>query len=199
MSSSIARALISVFDKKGVVEFAKKLQGLRIEIISSSGTAKLLFSNGIKVTEVAQLTNSPEMLDGRVKTLHPKIHGSILADRDKKEHLKQIAQQGIKPIDLVVVNLYPFEEVTLKDVDLATAIENIDIGGPTLLRSAAKNFKHVAIVVNPDRYGQILSELEKNKSISDETKRLLALEAFEHVAHYDVVIANYLRKVFGKE
>ena len=195
---SVKRALISVFDKKGIVEFAKSLSDLNIEIISSGGTAKLLKSEQIKVTDVSTFTGFPEMMDGRVKTLHPKVHGAILADRSKKTHLEQAKKQGIELIDLVVVNLYPFEQV-INNSNLETAIENIDIGGPALLRSAAKNYKDVACVVNPARYPDIINELLNNKKISEKTRETLALEVWEHVAHYDVIIETYFRKVFKKD
>jgi len=193
----IKRALLSVSDKKNIVEFAEGLSALGVEIISTGGTAKLLSGSGIKVKEVSDVTGFPEMMEGRVKTLHPKIHGGILAVRKKEEHLKQAEKEGIGLIDMVVVNLYPFEETVLKEkVKLEDAIEQIDIGGPTLLRSAAKNFEGVAVVCNPERYGDILEEMKKG--LSDETRKMLALETFEHVAHYDVVIAQYLRKEFEK-
>lgn len=195
----IQRALVSVFDKRGLESFAKELAGLGIEIISSGGTAKAISNAGIKVTEVSELTGFPEMMEGRVKTLHPKIHGGILADRTKKTHLAEAKKNGIELIDLVVVNLYPFEQVTENEkVSLEEAIENIDIGGPTLVRSAAKNYASVGIVVNPDDYGKVLEELKNNKGeLSEETRKELALTAFEHIAHYDVVIENWLRKKFG--
>ncbi len=195
---SIKRALISVFDKKGIVEFAKALSDLNIEIISSGGTAKLLKNEGIRVTDVSNFTGFPELMDGRVKTLHPKVHGAILADRSKKTHLEEAKKHGVNLIDLVVVNLYPFEEAILNKTDLETAIENIDIGGPALLRSAAKNYKHVACVVNPERYQEIINELRNTKKISEKTREALALEVWEHVAHYDVIIANYFRRAFKR-
>jgi phosphoribosylaminoimidazolecarboxamide formyltransferase/IMP cyclohydrolase len=194
----IQRALVSVFDKRGLESFAKGLSGLGIEIVSSGGTAKALSKAGIKVTEVSELTDFPEMMEGRVKTLHPKIHGGILADRSKKAHLTEAKKNKIELIDLVVVNLYPFEQVTEKEnVSLEEAIENIDIGGPTLVRSAAKNYASVGVVVNPDDYDKVLEELKENKELSEETRKNLALTAFEHIAHYDVIIENWLRKKFG--
>ena len=197
--SKIKRALISVFDKRNVVEFAKALAEMNIEIISSGGTAKLLSSNGIKVTDVSSFTGFPEMMGGRVKTLHPRVHGAILADRSKKEHLDEAKKQKIDLIDLVVVNLYPFEESISNNVELAEAVENIDIGGPALLRSAAKNYKSVACIVNPNRYSDIINKLKNTKKISEKTCEQLALEVWEHVAHYDVVISNYFRKTFKKD
>ncbi len=191
------RALISVYDKTGVVEFAKELERIGIEILSSGGTAKLLANSGIRVKEVSEVTGFPEMMDGRVKTLHPKIHGGILADRKKKSHLEEAKKNDIALIDLVVVNLYPFEEALLKHANHDELIENIDIGGPALLRSAAKNYENVAVVINPNKYLQIVNELTTG-SIAKETLEQLAVEAFEHVAHYDTVIANYFRNKIGK-
>lgn len=195
----IQRALVSVFDKTGIVEFAKELSAMGIEIVSSGGTSRELAKSGIKVREVSEVTGFPEMMDGRVKTLHPKIHGAILADRSKKSHLEEAKKAGVELIDLVVVNLYPFEKVTESgNTSLKEAIENIDIGGPTLVRSAAKNYSSVGVVVNPQRYESVIAELKKEKGgLSEGTRKQLALEAFEHVAHYDVVIEQYLRKAFG--
>jgi len=196
----VRRALISVYEKKDVAEFARSLSGLGIEIISSGGTAKLLESLGLKVIEVSDLTGFPEMMDGRVKTLHPKIHGGILADRSKKEHLEQAEAKGISLIDFVIVNLYPFEKtVNESEDDLDKAIENIDIGGPALVRSAAKNYRSVAVIVNPRQYQSVIDELTKNGSLSDKTRELLALEAWEHIAHYDAVIEQYFRERFGAQ
>lgn len=198
MSAKVQRALVSVFDKDGLEEFAKGLSSLGIEIVSSGGTAKALAKAGITAKEVSEVTGFPEMMEGRVKTLHPKIHGGILADRSKKAHLEEAKKNQIGLIDLVAVNLYPFEKVTGDGkATLEEAIENIDIGGPTLVRSAAKNYKSVAVIVNPKRYGEVLEELKKTGSISEQTRKSLALEAFEHVAHYDTVIEKYLRVAFG--
>src|SRR3989338_10674286 len=194
----INRALISVSNKEGIVDFARELSKLGIEILSTGGTAKALKDAKIKVKDVSEYTGSPEMMEGRVKTLHPKVHGAILALRGKKEHLEQAKKQGIELIDMVVVNLYPFEQV-INNSNLETAIENIDIGGPALLRSAAKNYKDVACVVNPARYPDIINELKNNKKISEKTRETLALEVWEHVAHYDVIIETYSRKVFKKD
>lgn len=191
--SKIQRALISVSNKKGIVEFAKRLQKLGVEIISTGGTAKALKDEGIDVIPISDVTNFPEMLDGRVKTLHPFIHGAILADRRKKTHVEQLKEKGIKPIDLVVVNLYPFKETVAKDdVTLDIAIENIDIGGPTMIRSASKNFESVAVVVNPEDYGKVAEEIETTGTLSRETRLALATNAFEHTSSYDTVIYNYL-------
>ncbi len=192
----IRRALISVYDKEGVVELARFLSKLGVEIISSGGTAKLLSAKGIKVVDVSDFTNSPEMMGGRVKTLHPKVHGAILADRSR--HLKEAKKHGIKLIDLVVVNLYPFEETVLKKAPLDEVIEKIDIGGPTLLRAAAKNYKSVAVVVNPADYKKIMEEMKATKEISEKTREGLAVAAWEHVSHYDAVIEKHFRKLFSK-
>jgi len=154
------RALISVSDKNGIVEFAKKLDELKIEIISTGGTAKKLRENGLNVKDVSEITGFPECLDGRVKTLHPKIHGGLLALRNNKNHMEEISKLSIEPIDIVVVNLYPFKETILKEnVNRKEAIENIDIGGPTMLRSAAKNYQSVSVVVDPSDYNILLNEL----------------------------------------
>ncbi|MDR4504049.1 MAG: bifunctional phosphoribosylaminoimidazolecarboxamide formyltransferase/IMP cyclohydrolase [Candidatus Scalindua sp.] len=189
----IKRALISVSDKSGIVNLAKGLKNRNIEILSTGGTAKLLRENGIDVIEVSEYTGFPEIMGGRVKTLHPKIHGGLLAVRDNKDHMCQIENLGIGTIDLVVVNLYPFEKtVKAENVTQEEAIENIDIGGPSMIRSAAKNFKHVAVVVNPGRYESLLRELnENNGDLTLETRQQLVLEAFNQTSHYDRVIANY--------
>ncbi len=191
--SEITRALISVSDKTGVVEFAKSLQqDFGIEILSTGGTAKLLADNNIKVIEVSSYTGFPEMMDGRVKTLHPKIHGGLLGRRGTDD--KIMAEHDIPPIDLVVVNLYPFEQAVAKpDCDLPTAIENIDIGGPTMLRAAAKNHKDVTVVVNACDYQTVLDEMKNNhNAVSDAVRFDLAVKVYEHTAKYDGAIANYL-------
>ncbi len=192
--AKIERVLISVSDKEGIVDFAKGLVKFGIEILSTGGTAKLLKENGIDIKLVSDYTGFPEMLDGRVKTLHPKIHGGLLARRDNKKHMEELQKHNILPIDMVVVNLYPFEETISKpDVTLETAIENIDIGGPTMLRSAAKNYESVTVIVNPTRYPEILKELEeKSGELSLETKENLRTEVFSHTARYDSAICNYL-------
>ncbi|QEK13024.1 bifunctional phosphoribosylaminoimidazolecarboxamide formyltransferase/IMP cyclohydrolase [Crassaminicella thermophila] len=191
----IKRALISVSDKRGIIDFAKKLQEMGVEIISTGGTAKVLVENGVKVIPISDVTGFPECLDGRVKTLHPKVHGGLLAMRDNPEHLKQLENLNIVPIDLVAINLYPFKETIAKEnATLEEAIENIDIGGPTMLRSAAKNHKDVTVICNPDDYTSVLEELENNGEVSYDTKYKLALRVFEHTAHYDALIADYLRK-----
>ncbi|HJS39314.1 MAG TPA: bifunctional phosphoribosylaminoimidazolecarboxamide formyltransferase/IMP cyclohydrolase [Burkholderiales bacterium] len=191
--SKLQRALVSVSDKSGIAEFARALAALGVQILSTGGTAKLLEKEGIPVTEVSAHTGFPEMLDGRVKTLHPKIHGGILARRDRPEHLAAIDAAGIAPIDLVVVNLYPFQ-ATVADPDsrLEDAIENIDIGGPAMLRSAAKNHAGVAVVVDPADYGKVLEELRAAGEVSAATRFALATKAFAHTAAYDGAIASYL-------
>ncbi|MGV8084693.1 MAG: bifunctional phosphoribosylaminoimidazolecarboxamide formyltransferase/IMP cyclohydrolase [Candidatus Bilamarchaeum sp.] len=193
----VRRVLISVHNKDGIVEFARSLSQIGIEILSSGGTAKILSQNGIKVTEVSSYTGAPEMMEGRVKTLHPKIHGAILADRSKENHIIDAKKNKIDLIDMVVVNLYPFEETVLKNGSLYEVIENIDIGGPTLIRSAAKNYQNVAVICNPNMYNRVLSELKESKSISLKTLEHLSVEAWTHVSHYDVCIERYFRTQFG--
>ncbi|OGA06824.1 MAG: bifunctional phosphoribosylaminoimidazolecarboxamide formyltransferase/IMP cyclohydrolase [Betaproteobacteria bacterium RIFCSPHIGHO2_12_FULL_69_13] len=187
------RALFSVSDKSGIVEFARALAALGVPIVSTGGTAKLLEREGVAVTEVSAVTGFPEMLDGRVKTLHPKIHGALLARRDDPAHLAAIRKAGIEPIDLVVVNLYPFQ-ATVADPDcrLEDAIENIDIGGPAMLRGAAKNHAGVAVVVDPHDYSRVLEEIRASGGVSDATRFELAKKVFAHTAAYDGAIANYL-------
>ena len=190
------RALISVSDKTGVLEFAKELKNLGYEIISSSGTAKYLKENGIDVIEVSQITGFPEILDGRVKTLHPKIHGGILAIRDNQDHMKQLQENDIKPIDIVAINLYPFENTVKKGADLDEIIENIDIGGPAMVRASAKNYKYVAIITDPKDYSDIINELKEYGEISINTKKKLSLKAFRHTAFYDSIISQVLNEKF---
>ncbi|PMP77044.1 MAG: bifunctional phosphoribosylaminoimidazolecarboxamide formyltransferase/inosine monophosphate cyclohydrolase [Sulfurihydrogenibium sp.] len=191
------RALISVSDKTGIVEFAKELVNLGYQIVSSSGTAKHLKENGIEVLEVSQITGFPEILDGRVKTLHPKIHGGILAIRDNPQHLKQLNENDITPIDIVAINLYPFEETVKKGADLDEIIENIDIGGPAMVRAAAKNYKFVTIITDPNDYETVIKELKENGDVSIDTRKLLSLKAFRHTALYDSIIATVLNEKFG--
>ena len=196
----IKRALLSVSDKRGIVEFGKELAAMGVDIISTGGTMKALRDAGVPVTAVQDVTGFPEMMDGRVKTLHPKIHGAILAMRDHESHVQAMKDHGITPIDLVVVNLYPFKETIAKpDVTLADAIENIDIGGPCMVRAAAKNNKFVAIVTNPDMYGEITELLKKNGELSDAYRLNLARLAFTHTAEYDAAIAAYLTEEVRKE
>ena len=196
----VRRALISVSDKTGLADFAKALHHeFQVELISTGGTASFLRELGLPVTDVSAVTGSPEMMDGRVKTLHPKIHGAILAQRDNPEHVAAMKQQGIQPIDLVCINLYPFERTVAKPgVSFAEAIENIDIGGPAIIRSAAKNHRWVLVVVTPDRYEKVLGDLREHKGSCCGKHRLKqAQRAFAHTAEYDSVIANYLATAGG--
>lgn len=197
---AIKRALLSVSDKTGIVELAKFLHGIGVEIISTGGTMHAIKEAGIPVTYVSDVTGAPEMMDGRVKTLNPKIHGGILAVRSNPEHMKDMAANGIKPIDLVVVNLYPFRETIAKvGVTEAEAIENIDIGGPAMLRAAAKNFKDVIIITNPARYATLIAMLSQYGDADIRTRKTLAKEAFAHTAEYDTAIAAYLTKRLDEE
>ena len=195
----IKRALISVSNKEGVVEFARQLHEAGVEIISTGGTMKAIKEAGIPVTYVSDVTGFPEIMDGRVKTLNPYIHGGILAVRDNAEHVAQMEKHGIKGIDLVAVNLYPFKETIAKpDVTLAEAIENIDIGGPAMVRASAKNFKFVTIVTNPARYNEVIAQIKENGGVDDHTRMELAQEAFAHTAAYDKMIQDYLAKQLAK-
>jgi phosphoribosylaminoimidazolecarboxamide formyltransferase/IMP cyclohydrolase len=195
----IKRALISVSNKEGVVEFARQLHEAGVEIISTGGTMKAIKEAGIPVTYVSDVTGFPEIMDGRVKTLNPYIHGGILAVRDNAEHVAQMEEHGIKGIDLVAVNLYPFKETIAKpDVTLAEAIENIDIGGPAMVRASAKNFKFVTIVTNPAKYNEVIAQIKKNGGVDDRTRMELAQEAFAHTAAYDTMIQDYLAKQLAK-
>ncbi len=195
----IKRALISVSDKTGVVEFAQKLHDAGVDIISTGGTMTTLRAAGIPVTYVSDVTGFPEIMDGRVKTLNPYIHGGILAIRDNEEHVAAMKEHHITGIDMVVVNLYPFRQTIAKPgVELAEAIENIDIGGPAMIRAAAKNFKYVTVVVNPERYDAIAAELATDAGISDALRMSLAKEAFGHTAEYDACINQYLAKALGE-
>ena len=196
----IKRALISVSDKRGILEFAQTLHGFGVEILSTGGTARLLRDSGMQVTEVGDYTGFPEMLDGRVKTLHPKVHGGILGRRDLPEHVAAMQNADIPPIDMVVVNLYPFREtIRNPDCTLADAIENIDIGGPTMVRAAAKNYDHVAIVTDPADYALIAHEMESSGgAVGAETRFALAKKAFSHTAEYDGAISNYLTALNGQ-
>ena len=192
----VSRALISVSDKSGIVELARALGAAGIELLSTGGTARLLEKEGVPVTEVATYTGFPEMLDGRVKTLHPKIHGGLLARRDDPAHRKALQEAGIGAIDLLVVNLYPFAAaIADPDARFEDAIENIDIGGPAMLRSAAKNHAHVAAVVDPADYARVLREIQSTGGISDATRFGLAAKVFAHTAAYDGAIANYLHSL----
>ena len=188
----IKRALISVTNKEGIVDFAKELQNLGIEIVSTGGTARVLKEAEIQVVEISEITKFPEILDGRVKTLHPFIHAGILFKRDDENHLKVISQFGIKPIDLVVVNLYDFEKIVNKKGGLEEAIENIDIGGPALLRASAKNFKFVTVVVDPLDYPLVLKEIKEKGNTTLQTRFYLAKKVFKLTSKYDKLIAEYL-------
>ena len=186
------QALISVSDKTGIVDFARALSALGVNILSTGGTASLLQDNGVTVTEVADITGFPEMLDGRVKTLHPKVHGGILARRDLPAHVDALHQHGIATIDMVVVNLYPFQQTIAKeDCSLEDAIENIDIGGPAMLRSAAKNHKDVIVICDPTDYTRVIDELKDQGDLSYDSKFKLAAKVYAHTAQYDGAIANY--------
>src|SRR3954452_6088654 len=193
----IQRAILSVTDKTGIVEFARNLQELGVELVSTGGTAKLLRESGIQVKDISELTGFPEMLDGRVKTLHPKVHGGILYRRSDPVHVATVAEHHIPAIDMVVVNLYAFEKTAAKpDVHFEELIENIDIGGPSMIRSAAKNFQDVAIIISPADYDSIVSELETNSGVlSKATKWRLAQKAFATTAAYDSAIASTLERV----
>ncbi|CAA9469263.1 MAG: IMP cyclohydrolase / Phosphoribosylaminoimidazolecarboxamide formyltransferase [uncultured Rubrobacteraceae bacterium] len=186
------RALVSVSDKRGVAAFARRLSGMGFEIISTGGTARALEDSRVPVVQVADVTGAPEMLDGRVKTLHPKIHGGILADLDNPDHVVQLVDHDIGPIDLVCINLYPFEETVAGDPSEKEAIENIDVGGPAMLRAAAKNFKSVTVVPSPEFYNEVISEIENEGQVTEPTRRRLALAAFRRTAEYDAAISNWL-------
>ena len=197
---TILRALISVSDKTNIIDFSKGLSKLGVEILSTGGTSSVLSKAGVKIKEVSDVTGFPEMLDGRVKTLHPVIHAGILARRDRKEHMNILKKHNIDRIDMVVCNLYPFEETIQKPkVSIDEVIENIDIGGPTLIRAAAKNYKDALVVTNPKRYAEILTALKSKKEIDLEFRKKLALEAYSHTAQYDTLISQYLRKRWSDE
>ena len=190
------KALISVSDKTGIVELARALHALGVGLISTGGTAQLLAAQGLPVTEVAELTGFPEMLDGRVKTLHPKVHGGLLARRDTPEHMAAIQAHGIDTIDLLIVNLYPFEATVAKaGCTLADAIENIDIGGPAMVRSAAKNWKDVGVITDASQYADVLAELQATGKLSDQLRFALSVAAFNRISQYDGAISNYLSSV----
>lgn len=192
------RALVSVSDKTGLVPFVEGLVSLGWEIVATGGTQKLLEDSGIKTIGISEVTGFPEILDGRVKTLHPKVHGGLLARRDLPSHMQTLSEQGITPIDLVCVNLYPFRQTIAKEgVTMADAIENIDIGGPSMLRSSAKNWKDVTVICDPADYGTVLSELKSAGATSDETRLKLSAKAYTHTAEYDICIARYMRAQAG--
>jgi len=195
----IRRAIISVSDKKGALDFSRELTQMGVEIISTGGTYKLLKENGIPVKEVAEITGFPEMLDGRIKTLHPMLHGGILARRDIPEHMAAIKDKGITPVDMVVVNLYPFKETVLKEgAKFEDIVENIDIGGPSMIRAAAKNYRSVAVVTSPDQYSVILEEMQSKGEVTEKTLEKLMLEAFMTTAEYDSMISSYMFEMFGE-
>ena len=195
--AKIKRAVISVSDKSGIVDFAKELAATGVDIISTGGTYKLLKENGIKVTEVSDVTGFPEMLDGRVKTLHPKIHAGILARRDIPEHMSAIKDKGICPIDMVVINLYPFKQTVLKPgVEFEDIVENIDIGGPSMIRAAAKNYQSVAVVTDPKQYPEILEQLKTKGELDLALHEKLMAEAFVATANYDAMIASQMKERF---
>ncbi|HEV3472598.1 MAG TPA: bifunctional phosphoribosylaminoimidazolecarboxamide formyltransferase/IMP cyclohydrolase, partial [Actinomycetota bacterium] len=192
---AVKRALVSVSDKAGLVDFARGLVESGVQIVSSGGTATSLSSAGISVTPVAEVTGAPEILGGRVKTLHPKIHGGILADRRNPAHVRELQEHGIEAFDLVVCNLYPFERtVAHPSVKEHDAVEQIDIGGPAMVRAAAKNFHTVAVVVDPASYDAILEEIQSSGEVSLETRRALARAAFQHTAAYEAAISNYFSR-----
>lgn len=192
------RALVSVSDKSGLVDFVKGLQSFGWEIIATGGTQKLLEQNGVKTIGISEVTGFPEICDGRVKTLHPKVHGALLARRDVPAHMETLKENGIELIDLVCVNLYPFRQTIAKEgVTMDDAIENIDIGGPSMLRSAAKNWKDVTVVCDPSDYGKILEEMKENGNTSRETRLKLSAKAYTHTAEYDMCISRYMRAQAG--
>ncbi|GEL78025.1 bifunctional phosphoribosylaminoimidazolecarboxamide formyltransferase/IMP cyclohydrolase [Tenuibacillus multivorans] len=193
------RALISVSDKTGVVDLAQQLVNQGVDIVSTGGTKKVIEEAGIHVTGISDVTGFPEILDGRVKTLHPNVHAGLLAERDEEKHLKQLVEQGVTPIDFVIVNLYPFKEAISKDeVTFNDAIENIDIGGPTMLRSAAKNHQDVTVVVDPADYERVVNSLKQDGEVPLELKQELAAKVFRHTAHYDALIAGFLTEQVGE-
>lgn len=195
--AKITRAILSVTDKTGIADLASELHNMGVEVLSTGGTAKVIRDAGVPVKDVSELTGFPEMMGGRVKTLHPKVHGGILAIRDDADHQKAMEENGIVPIDMVVVNLYAFEKTVAKEgVTLAEAIENIDIGGPTMLRSSAKNFRYVTVVVDPSDYGRVLDEMKNNNGETTLSTRFeLARKVFATTAAYDTAITAYLNGI----
>ena len=192
----IERALISLTDKSGIEGFAKELAALDIQLLSTGGTAKKLRDAGLEVMDVSEFTGFPEMLDGRVKTLHPKVHGGILNQRANKEHKKQCAEHGLKDIDIIAVNLYAFEKtVADPNCSLANAIENIDIGGPTMLRAAAKNFHDVTVIVDPADYPQVIKEIKESGNTTLKTRFKLAVKVFDLTSTYDTKISKWLNTI----
>ncbi len=196
--AKIKRALISVTDKSGVAEFAKALADLGVDIVSTGGTAKVIREAGVDVKDISDITGFPEMMDGRVKTLHPKVHGGLLNVRDNADHRKAMEENGIEDIDLICVNLYRFEQTIAKEgVTIDEAIENIDIGGPSMLRSAAKNWKFVTVVTDPADYEEVLSQIGATGGTELETRKRLAAKVFALTAHYDTAIAEYFATQVG--
>jgi len=198
--AKISRVLISVSDKTGVVDFAKALSEYGVTFLSTGGTAKILREAGLNVTDVSDYTGFPEMMDGRVKTLHPKVHGALLGLRENAEHVAKMKEHAIEPIDMVVVNLYPFKQAIDKPgCTLEEAIENIDIGGPSMLRSAAKNFSHVSVVIDPDDYEHVLEDMKSsNGEVSYKTNFKLAVKVYKTTSEYDAMIAAYLGEQISK-
>lgn len=194
--NTVSTAIISVTDKTGIVEFARSLERLGIEILSTGGTARAIREKGITVLDISEYTGFPEMMDGRVKTLHPKVHGGLLGRRDNQQDIQMMRIHGIKNIDLVVVNLYQFEQAVAKDgCMLEEAVENIDIGGPSMLRSAAKNFRYVTVIVDPSDYPRVLKEITESGQTTLKTRFELAKKVFSHTWQYDRAISNYLEGV----
>jgi len=194
--AKVTQALLSVSDKRGAVDFARGLAQLGIKLLSTGGTAKLLRDAGLDVTDVSDYTGFPEMLDGRVKTLHPKVHGGILAQKGNPDHVRQMAEHGIQAIDMVAVNLYAFEKTVANPAcTLGEAIENIDIGGPTMLRSSAKNFQDVTVIVDPADYPQVLTEIKATGNTTLKTRFRLAVKVFALTSSYDTAIVNWLNTV----
>lgn len=194
--AKIKRVLISVSDKKGVVEFAQSLSAFGVEFLSTGGTAKILREANLKVTDVSEYTGFPEMMNGRVKTLHPKVHGALLGVRSNPEHMKTMKEHGIIPIDMVIINLYPFKQAISKPgCTLEEAIENIDIGGPAMLRSSAKNYEGVTVIIDPADYSMVLDEMKKSGGeVSAKTNFKLAVKVFECTSEYDRMISSYLKE-----
>jgi len=195
---TVVRALISVYDKTGIVEFARRIAALGIEILSTGGTASMLSKEGVKVTQVQDFTGAPEMLGGRVKTLHPRVHGGILARRKLAADQADMQKEGVKPIDLVVVNLYPFRDAVAKELPYEEVIENIDIGGPSMIRSAAKNAEYVTVIVDPADYGVVLAELQQKREVHESTRKRLQARAYAHTAAYDSAISGWLAEQLAK-
>ena len=194
--NKVSTALISVTDKSGIVDFARSLEGLGIEILSTGGTARTIRDGGVKVLDISEYTGFPEMMDGRVKTLHPKVHGGLLGRRDNQQDIQMMRIHGIKDINMVVVNLYQFEQtVSRQGCTLEEAVENIDIGGPSMLRSAAKNFRYVTVIVDPSDYPKVLKEITESGQTTLETRFELAKKVFMHTWQYDRAISDYLESV----